>query len=427
MTIFTTIKKANSNFLRTKFRSFLTILSVTIGAVTLSLILVVSSGFQKWIDNQARGSREVGSFKVVPKGAENAVQASFSAVREYQEGLEGSYFGRNLTENDIKSLKQIKGVSRVEKSLHTKITYLYADIQNSKKIFSQINTIYPRNEFLLYTGQTPKSDDTQNILISYEVAQRLGYNEPKDILNKEITLNFKKDVGGNYVKKVKVAGVLRNSIFYNSTNMLPEKMIQEIYNQTVIETEKDKNLGYTSLTVIYEDSLNESEIEDLKQNIKKLDLSVITVDNIKEDLNGVFSTVQFGLGMFALIGIVTGFFGVINTLFTSSLERTKEIGMMRALGMSKNGIFGMFAVEAILIGFWGSVIGVVITSTLSFIINQVAVNIKLFGFETGDVFSLSFINTLIVVGLISLITLIAGIIPAVRAAKIEPTEALKYE
>jgi putative ABC transport system permease protein len=427
MTILTTLKKANSNLLRTKFRTFLTILSITIGAITLSLILVISGGFQTWINNQTEGGREVGSFKVVPKGTEGVVQTDLSAVKEYQEGLEGGVFGRNLTEKDIENLKQIKGISRVEKSLHTKVTYLYAQTQDSKKIFSYIDTIYPKNEFPLYAGQVPNSEDTQNILMSYEVAQKLGYDEPKDILNKEIALNFRKDAGGNYTKKVTVLGILRNSIFYNSTNILPEKMIQGIYDQTVIETEKDKNLGYTSLTVIYNDDLNESEVKDMKQNIEKLDLGIMTNDTAKKSLESVLSTMQFGLGMFAMIGLVTGFFGVINTLFTASLERTKEIGLMRALGMSKKGVFGLFAVEATLIGFWSSVVGVGITAFLSFIINQVAKSSKLFGFESGDVFGVSLGNILIVIFSISFITFIAGIIPAIRASNIEPTEALKYE
>jgi putative ABC transport system permease protein len=427
MTFLTTLKKANSNLLRTKFRTFLTILSITIGAITLSLILVISSGFQTWINNQTEGGKEVGSFKVVPKGTEGAVQANLSAVKEYQEGLEGGFFGRNLTDKDIENLKKIKGVSRVEKSLHTKVTYLYAETQNSKKIFSYTYTIYPKNEFPLYAGQTPKSDDNQNILLSYEVAQKLGYDEPKDILNKELALNFRKDAGGNYTKKVTVLGILRNSIFYNSTNILPEKMIQGIYDQTVIETEKDKNLGYTSLTVIYNDDLNESEVKDMKQNIEKLDLGIMTNDTAKKSLESVLSTMQFGLGMFAMIGLVTGFFGVINTLFTASLERTKEIGLMRALGMSKKGVFGLFAVEATLIGFWSSVIGITVTTFLSFAINQIAKSAKLFGFESGDVFGVSLGNILIVIFSISFITFIAGIIPAIRASNIEPTEALKYE
>lgn len=95
--------------------------------------------------------------------------------------------------------------------------------------------------------------------------------------------------------------------------------------------------------------------------------------------------------------------------------------------MSKKGIFGLFATEATLIGFWSSVIGIGITAFLSFVINQVAKSAKLFRFETGDVFGVSFGNILIVIFSISFITFIAGIIPAIRASNIEPTEALKYE
>jgi ABC-type antimicrobial peptide transport system permease subunit len=100
---------------------------------------------------------------------------------------------------------------------------------------------------------------------------------------------------------------------------------------------------------------------------------------------------------------------------------------MRALGMSKKGVFGLFAVEATLIGFWSSVIGITVTTFLSFAINQIAKSAKLFGFESGDVFGVSLGNILIVIFSISFITFIAGIIPAIRASNIEPTEALKYE
>lgn len=427
MTILTTLKKANSNLLRTKFRTFLTILSITIGAITLSLIMVISSGFQSWIDNQVGGSKEVGSVDVGAKGSGGAVVGSLSAVKEYQEGAESGGFYRNLTQQDIDKIKEIKGVARVEKKYSNRLAYLYAKTDNSKKIFSVIGTIYPKNEFSLYAGNIPKVDDQKNILLSYEVAQKLGYDEPKDLLNKEIDLSFKKDNGDIYNKKVTVLGILRNSIIYNSANFLPEKMVQEIYKETVIETEKDRSSGYSVVTVVYADGLSEQQAKEVRDNIEKLDLSVITNDSAKKSLEPIISTMQSGLAIFASIGLITGFFGVINTLFTAALERTKEIGLIRALGMSKRGIFGLFATEAILIGFWGSVSGLAITSLVSFLFNITAKNLKWFGFESGNTFNVSLVNVLIVVLSISFTTFIAGIVPAIRASNIEPTEALKYE
>ncbi|MFM7851444.1 MAG: ABC transporter permease, partial [Flammeovirgaceae bacterium] len=147
MTFFTTLKKANSNLLRTKFRTFLTILSITIGAITLSLIMVISSGFDTWVNNQIGDTKEVGSVEVGAKGSGGAVVGSLSAVKEYQEGLESGGFYRNLTQQDIDKIKEIKGVARVEKQHSNRLAYLYAKTDNSKKIFSIIGTIYPKNEF----------------------------------------------------------------------------------------------------------------------------------------------------------------------------------------------------------------------------------------------------------------------------------------
>jgi putative ABC transport system permease protein len=427
MTIFTIIKKANNNLFRTKLRTFLTILSVFIGSLTLSLILMANIGFQNWINNQMSGVSDKGQMQVTATGGDSVVVFNPSIIAEYKEGLEDGVIYQYLKNEDVDNLKKIKNVEEVKTPQYSALKLLYTEYQDSKKIYSRIYPIYSSTELALYTGQMPKYTDTNKIVLSFEVAQKMGYNEPKDLVNKEVEMVFKNSDDQKFTEKFVVTGITKNNIMYNNVNHLPEKIIDNLIKKTYTEKELQTFSSYANLDILYSKNLSQTEVETLKQDIKKANYGVVTNQSQADQLKGIIQATQLVLSLFSVIALITAFFGVINTLITSTLERTKEIGLMRALGMSKNGIFSLFAVEAVLIGFWGSFLGVFTTYLISLVVNNITASQKVFGFENGDVLIVSPVNALIVMGIISFLTLIAGIIPAIKASKMDVINALKYE
>ena len=108
-------------------------------------------------------------------------------------------------------------------------------------------------------------------------------------------------------------------------------------------------------------------------------------------------------------------------------ERTREIGLMKAMGMSNKSVFFSFSMEAILLGFWGSVVGILVSMLVGTVANTIAHETFLSSFPTFELVIFKPLNMAIITGIIMLIAFIAGTAPARRASKKDPIDALRYE
>jgi putative ABC transport system permease protein len=136
---------------------------------------------------------------------------------------------------------------------------------------------------------------------------------------------------------------------------------------------------------------------------------------------------QIGLGVFSALIIIASLFGVTNTLLMSILERTREIGLMKALGMTNGQVLSLVTLESAFLGFWGGVIGILIAFLFGNILNSVASNTVLKGFEGYTPLDFSWTTSLIILAIIILVCYVISFIPARRAVKIQPTQALNEE
>lgn len=109
------------------------------------------------------------------------------------------------------------------------------------------------------------------------------------------------------------------------------------------------------------------------------------------------------------------------------LERTREIGLFRALGAKKRTVFGLFSVEAALLGFWGSVFGLIGAYGAQLAVNSIASNTFLKGIEGLQLLNITPMLAIMIVGIMAAITMVAGIIPAFKASRLDPIEALRNE
>jgi putative ABC transport system permease protein len=171
-----------------------------------------------------------------------------------------------------------------------------------------------------------------------------------------------------------------------------------------------------------------SNAEAVAQDIKKLGVGAVTAESyIKEQIK-MFNILGLILGGIGGIALLVAAIGVINTMVMSVLERTKEIGIMRAVGAKRATVSRLFTLEAALLGFWGGVLGVGIGYALTLLANTV-INKQLSsnGIVANNIISLPFWLVLTVVAVTTAIGMLAGVYPARRAAKLDPVEALHYE
>lgn len=144
-------------------------------------------------------------------------------------------------------------------------------------------------------------------------------------------------------------------------------------------------------------------------------------------VQSVFSAITVVLTIFGVIALVAASIGIINTLFMAVQERTREIGLMKAMGLGKGKIRLMFSVEAIALGFWGSAVGVGLAFVARAILNRVAVNTFLKNLPGFTLIQLHWSALIVIALIVMAIAFLAGALPARRASKLNPIDALRYE
>ena len=133
------------------------------------------------------------------------------------------------------------------------------------------------------------------------------------------------------------------------------------------------------------------------------------------------------LNGFAIIALLAAGFGIINTLLMSVQERTKEIGLMKAMGMYAHKIFLLFSFEAVILGFWGSVSGVLFAIATGTIVNQILMKGLLKDLSGLQPLSFSVESVLPIMAIVMGLAFVAGTLPAIRAARQDPINSLRYE
>jgi putative ABC transport system permease protein len=180
-------------------------------------------------------------------------------------------------------------------------------------------------------------------------------------------------------------------------------------------------------TARFDANLSAAELTALKDRLKSAGYTAQTV----EDQIGTFKSVIAGivavLNGFAVIALLAASFGIINTLLMSVQERTKEIGLMKAMGMGAGSIFLLFSGEAVMLGFWGSLLGSAAAIGAGNVINQVATTTFLKDLEGLHLLAFTPASVAGISGIVMGIAFLAGSLPAIRAARQNPIDSLRYE
>jgi putative ABC transport system permease protein len=149
-----------------------------------------------------------------------------------------------------------------------------------------------------------------------------------------------------------------------------------------------------------------------------VDFTIYSQDDMVSTVNQIMSTLTFFLGAIASISLVVGGIGIMNIMLVSVKERTREIGVRRAVGARWRDILVQFLVEAVVVSMLGGMVGV----ALGFVAIRIIAH-----FEPGLPVELSSWNIAMALGFSALVGIVSGVFPAIRAADLDPVEALRYE
>lgn len=424
------IRTAASNMFRSKARTILTIIAIFIGALTLTLTNGIGSGVSSYIDRQLGNLGAEDVLLVQPK--QNFSLPGAGEPKKYDSNQSvaaagGGGFGQAvLKDSDVDKIRKVDGIKEALAVTIPSADYIQG--KNSDRYQITVGTDVEGTHYDLAAGRgvNMRSSDRE-IMLPSGYPKVLGYDSPQAAIGQTVTIGVTNASGQKTTITATVVGVLNKGIIDSGGATLNTALNDVLYNYQTSGLPDQLKRQYPMVVARFDKSLDQAGITALKDRIDKAGYSSQTYQDalgvFKQVIQGIIATLTF----FAAIALLAASFGIINTLFMAVQERTKEIGLMKAMGMRPGRIFLLFSIEAVLIGFWGSVFGIVAAVGIGQIANQVVSSTLLKDLPGFNLMTFPPQSILLTVLLIMAIAFVAGTLPARRAARQNPIDALRYE
>lgn len=422
------LQTASSNMLRSKVRSFLTIIAIFIGALTLTLTNGIGAGIATYIDDQLGNLGAEDVLLIQPK-SDNPLESS--GPQEYDPNRtlnSGGLMGAMavLTEHDLETVQSQPGIKSAEFEVTTAPDYIEGT--NGKKFNFATNSWLEGANIQLIAGQLPsdKAPEKQ-VLLPAAYPTALGFSSAEDAVGKTVKIAIKDPSGKQETVEATVIGVQEDSLIAGAGAMINKPLVTALDDiQTRNLPDETKN-QHATIMARFDPNISEEELQSIKDGLDDKGYTAGTFQDQIGIIKQVIDAVIMVLNFFAGIALLAASFGIVNTLFMAVQERTKEIGLMKAMGMSSRKVFTLFSIEAILLGFWGSLLGVLAGIGIGNIANRVASNSFLADLKGFELTSFPISSLAVIMLIIMTIAFLAGTLPARRASKKDPIDALRYE
>ncbi|MBW2984839.1 ABC transporter permease [Candidatus Woesearchaeota archaeon] len=415
MKIKKSLQLALNILVHSKLRSWLTIIGIIIGIAAIVSIVSISEGAQQQMEERFG---ELGADIIT-------VSPGFSRAMGFMRMREGgssssSSVQKNLTSKDVLVLKTIPHIKTVMGTVSARGELKYLGKSGEQSI-TGVDTLVWKDLVTdaLESGRYLTKSDTYSVVVGYDIANT--FFDKTVQINRQISIED---------RIFKVVGIFKEGENDRAV-IIPIDVARDI-----LEDVGDKKLN--SITVKVEDvELVDETIENIEKKLMmsrgilredKKDFSVSSVKELQETISETLRTMAIFLGAIAAISLVVGGIGISNTMFTSVLEKTKEIGVMKAIGARNRDILFVFLLNSGMIGFVGGVGGVILGSVASGAISGLAGGaggngmMRVFGATalTPELLIFAFAFSIIV-------GMVAGAIPAYSASRLKPVDALRYE
>jgi len=420
------IKRAGRNLRQSKGRTILTALAISVGAFTIGLALMAGEGGRLYTNSMvdAAGDKKV---IMVNKKAESSKKdelPEYGASKESEEGQAKKEAAAwrskySMSDADLAKLRKISHVQTVTPAYSTDGVAYAQSSGNGKKFALEIAVKADKTRAELAAGKLdnfmPKPGE---IIIPNDYVKQLGFKDAQSAIGQTITLGLRSAEQSGEVAKEMSFKESDTILYYQPTLRISTADAKEIYE---FSHDKSQPNEYSTALVSVDDEKN---IDAVKDEISK-DYSAYSIQDVRKTLLTMVNAAQAALAGFGGLALLASVFGIINTMYISVLERTSQIGLMKALGMRGRDIGKLFRYEAAWVGLLGGLIGVGLASLVTLLNPMIASVLKL-GAGTNLLVIDPLQIGLLVFGLV-VMAIISGWLPSRKATKLDPIEALRTE
>ena len=421
------LKTSAVNLWRNKGRTILTIIAISIGAFTVALTSSVNTGVNSYIDKQLAVFGSSNSLEVQAKQETSTLTDEPQEYKESDSNQTSSTM-KMISDSDIEKIRKVKGVKSSEG--YKTPTLDYIQYKDGKKLKTSSREVFDSLQIDLAAGSAPDNDSNElELSLPQNMVSPLGFSSIEDAIGKTIKIQVTSQATGEKnIVEAKIVGVMNKNLIQNGFTFLNSKLNQKIYDlQTKNLPQSMTNQYLAAFTELEPGYETDEKIGQVKKDIENLGYVGYTIDDQISMVKSVIDAVTGSLILFGAIALLAASFGIINTLFMSVQERTREIGLMKAMGLSNTKVFTLFSVEAIMIGLWGSVLGILVAMIAGSALNSFALDTFLKGMDGFYLTEFNISNVSIVIIIIMVISFLAGTLPSRKAAKQDPIDALRYE
>ncbi|MCS7143556.1 MAG: ABC transporter permease [Archaeoglobaceae archaeon] len=369
---------AKRNLERAKVRSILAVVGILIGVMAISAIGIFGESLK---------SAVLENFKDVAN--------ELIVSPNYQKGY------RYIDEKDIEKIKKIP---EVESAIAVKSEYLLIEIEE-QRTYTTVYGLSEREVKEMFRAERGVIDLNRGCVVGNSFAEFYELKTGSKILVSGVEFKVTgilEDAGMRYDINPNFAVILSESNF--------EKISNASYSSVIVKVKEIEAVGKVK-----------EEIEK-KLNTKEEKVTVFEMKMILEVINQAFDQINLFLMAIASVSLLVAGVSILNIMLMSTIERTKEIGIMRAIGAHRITVLRIFLLEAFILGLIGSLIGSILSVLAGYGINYLILK------ETKYVFQISTIGYVLLGFTVGIITsILSGLYPAWKASRLEPIDALRFE
>jgi putative ABC transport system permease protein len=407
------VKHAFEMVVHSRLRSWLTILGIVIGVAAVIAIMSIGGGMQQTVNAQLGGLG--GDILTLTAGSSRGFSLFRGGGRDVFAGEGGSTATKEepkLDRTDIQALKGIPDIALIDTNIRGNVKVTYLGKSGTVSLTGVDQTVWARiTTSKIRDGRMLDSAD-QNVVV-------IGARLADSYFDKPIGINQMLTIEDNVFRVVGILDDSSNSIY------MPLQMAYQVL------TDKENGVYDTVVIKVKDENQLDATIQKIDTKLmmvrhvtdKTKDFSITSSKQLQETRTETMSSMNAFLLAIAAVSLIVGAVGIANTMFTSVLEKTKEIGIMKAIGARNKDIMYIFIFNAALIGLVGGLLGIILGILLSGVLPALMGQVA---FLRAGTF-VSPHSIILALSVSTIIGILAGFVPAYQGSKLKPVDALRYE